>query len=263
MPQPTPQKAQSKALALQLNLWLYRFTQHWTVVILALLGIFVSLPFVAPTFMHLGWERAANVVYIAYKPFCHQFGFRSMHLYGEQLFYPRANTGSTLTSYEEMIARTQPPAFAEVDNLYAESADDMLAWANLQWAARAFVGNPEMGYKVTVCARDMSIYLGLWFGGLIYAIFPRRIRPVPLWLWFWLGIGPIGIDGFSQLLSYPPFELWAVRETLPLYRVLTGAAFGLMNAWLGFPYLAESFDITREELEEKFKRSGITLKERA
>lgn len=256
----TDRTEDGRNIALAVNRALYWLTKRWLVVVLFFLGIFVWLPFVAPTLMHLGYTRPANAIYFAYKPFCHQFGFRSVFLFGEQWFYPRENTGTTLVPYEEMIAASNPPAFANVDNLYAESSDDideLRSWANLQWAARSYVGNDVMGYKVTVCARDIAIYLALWTGGILYGVFRKRVRPVPIVLWFWLGLGPIGIDGFSQLLSYPPFEFWPVRETLPHFRVLTGATFGFMNAWLGFPYLALSFEETRRELEAKFRRAGI------
>jgi uncharacterized membrane protein len=256
----TEEKQQPNATAIRLNLGLLWFSKNWLPVILVFLGIFVSLPFVAPTLMHLGYERAGNAIYIMYKPFCHQFGFRSFFLYGEQSFYPRENTGTDLVSYEAMIERTRPPQFDNVADLYAQSSDDpveLRSWLNLQWAAREFVGNDVMGYKVTVCGRDMSIYLALWLGGALYWPFRRRVRPVPIWLWLFLGIGPIGIDGFSQLLSYPPAEWWPVRETLPMFRVLTGATFGFMNAWLGFPYLDMSFKETQWEIERKLYRAGI------
>lgn len=259
----TAESERSNSTAVTINRGLYWLATHWLLVFLILLGTFVSGPIAAPTLMHLGFERAANALYFVYKPFCHQFGFRSVFLFGEQTFYPRANTGTSLVPYEVMIADLAPPEFANVENLYAESGADrseLQSWANLQWAARSFIGNEVMGYKVAVCARDIAIYLALWGGGVLYAIFRRRVRPVPILLWFWLGIGPIGIDGFSQLLSYPPFEFWPVRETLPHFRVLTGATFGFMNAWLGFPYLAMSFEETQRDLEAKFRKAGIPLK---
>lgn len=266
----SPQKPDTNSFGVRVNRWLYWAAGRWLTISLITIGIFATLPFAAPTFMHLGWERAGNAVYLMYKPFCHQFGFRSFFLYGEQSVYPRANTGTDLMSFEEAIEQTQPPEFEGISNLYADKAQridpetgetvlDIYDWGNLQLAARAFVGNETMGYKVTVCERDMSIYLALWVGGLLYAVFRQRIRPVPLWLWFWLGLGPIGIDGFSQLLSYPPLSFWPIRETLPMFRVLTGATFGFMNAWLGFPYLELSFEDTRLEIEEKFRRAGIPL----
>ena len=52
-------------------------------------------------------------------------------------------------------------------------------------------------------------------------------------------------------MSYPPFNLWPVRETSPFLRVLTGALFGLMNAWLAFPYLETSMREVRQEAEQR------------
>ncbi len=250
------------SLGLKLNKGLYWVTKNWLVTVLVPLAIFVSLPFAAPTLMRLGYTNAANAIYWLYKPFCHQFGFRSFYLFGEQTVYPRDNTGTDLVTYEEIVSQTAADSFDHIANLYAQSnasRADLQSWAELQWTARAHVGNEIMGYKLTVCERDIAIYLSLFLGGVLYGIFRRRIRPVPLWVWFFLGLGPIGIDGFSQLLSYPPFELWDVRETLPVFRVLTGATFGFMNAWLGFPYLQMSFDETRRELEDKFRRANIAF----
>jgi hypothetical protein len=57
-------------------------------------------------------------------------------------------------------------------------------------------------------------------------------------------------------MGYPPFNLWPPRETLPFFRVATGLVFGLMSAWLAFPYLAESFAETRQQVEAKLLRAG-------
>jgi uncharacterized membrane protein len=72
-----------------------------------------------------------------------------------------------------------------------------------------------------------------------------------------LGLAPIGLDGFSQLLGYPPFNLWSPRETLPIFRIVTGALFGLMNVWLAFPYLELSMRETQEQIVAKLARTGI------
>ena len=96
---------------------------------------------------------------------------------------------------------------------------------------------------------------------MIYSIPPirRRLRPIPLWIYVIAGLGPIGLDGFSQLLSYYPFALWAVRETAPFFRVATGAVFGLMTAWLIFPYLERSFWDTKRELINNLYEQGIEV----
>jgi uncharacterized membrane protein len=108
-----------------------------------------------------------------------------------------------------------------------------------------------MGYKAALCERDVAIYGAMFLAGIAFIFVRRRVRPVPLLLYALLGLGPIAIDGFSQLLSYPPFEFWPVRETLPGYRILTGALFGIMNVWLAFPYLESSMRENIDAIERK------------
>jgi uncharacterized membrane protein len=240
----------NKRFAVGLNKFLLRLTRNWLKIALALVGLYATLPFVAPTLMHLGITGPARVLYTLYSPFCHQFAFRSVFLFGEQPFYPRANTGTELRPYEAYVS--EAPELTNVDPTN---------WVQLQLSSRAFLGNEQMGYKTTLCARDVSIYLALFAGIVLYSlpIVRRRLRPVPIWLYVLLGLGPIGIDGFSQLLGYPPFNLWPPRETLPVFRIVTGALFGFMNAWLGLPYLEMSIQETREQLEAKFARAGIEV----
>ena len=74
---------------------------------------------------------------------------------------------------------------------------------------------------------------------------------MPFWIFVIAGLAPVGIDGLSQLLSYPPFEFWPVRETTPIFRILTGAVFGLMSAWLGFPYFERSMQDLTDTLQPR------------
>lgn len=267
----TEQKTANQATALRINIWALRFTRNWLRIALTILGIYATLPFVAPTLMYLGLEGPARVIYTLYSPFCHQFAFRSFFLHGEQPVYPREAARTNWEPYEARAAAD--PNFQEHYTYWYQrmndgrppesiTADDLLVFTPwLQWASRDFLGNPEMGYKTTLCMRDMAIYSMLFAGGLIYSLgsVRRRLRPVPIWLYVILGLGPMGIDGVSQLLSYPPFQLWEVRETMPFFRVITGALFGLMNAWLVFPYLDRSLQDTRYQLEAKLRRAGIRI----
>jgi len=116
-----------------------------------------------------------------------------------------------------------------------------------------------MGYKTALCERDLLIYGAMLLAGLLYGLVRDRLRPAPIWLYLILGLGPIGLDGFSQLLSYPPFEFWPVRETLPTYRAVTGALFGVMNVWLAFPYLQISMRETMETVETKLAQAYARL----
>ncbi|GAB4508459.1 MAG: hypothetical protein OHK0046_00920 [Anaerolineae bacterium] len=240
---------ETKSFAIRANLWMLAFTRNWLRVVLTVLAIYVTLPFAAPTLMELGIEGPGRFIYRMYTPFCHQAVFRSFFLYGEQAVYPRESTGTSLTPFEDYARELE-----HFDGVSLEGLD-----LDLLNAARSFLGNEEMGYKLTLCERDIFIYIALLTGGFIYAVpfVRRRLRPVPLWLYVFLGLGPIGLDGFSQLLGYPPFNFWPPRETLPVFRVVTGALFGFMNAWLAFPYLESAMFDTRLQIEEKLRRAGI------
>lgn len=243
-------KHNNRKFALRANLFVLRLSRNWLKVAMVVLTFYISLPFVAPTLMRLGLEAPARFIYTIFTPFCHQLPFRTIFLYGEQPMYPRFNVPDTgLTPFENYVA----------DLAHYEGVDVYGFDINVLNAGRAFYGNEQMGYKMTLCARDIAIYIALWAVGVAYS-FPyvrRRLRPVPIWLYVFLGLGPIGLDGVSQLLSYPPFEWWPLRETTPFFRIVTGAVFGLMTGWLGFPYLQDAFDETRRVIEEKLVRAGI------
>lgn len=256
-----------RSFALRTNLALLRFSRHWLRIALIVLGIYVALPWIAPTLMHFGITGPARVLYFVYGPFCHQFAFRSFFLFGEQPDYPRAISGTTLIPYEAYIANS--PEFDDALKNWVgrpqsqfKSVDqfDPYVWSfDLEFASKDFFGSPQMGYKLAICERDISMYTAIWIGGLIYShpFVRRRLRPVPILLYVFAGALPIAIDGFSQLLGYPPFSLWAPRETSPIFRVVTGALFGFMTAWLTFPYLELSFKETRAQIEDKLRRAGI------
>jgi uncharacterized membrane protein len=206
------------------------FARRWLLVFNLFILAYVGLPFLAPVLMHGGFTGAAKLIYTVYGPLCHQLGYRSWYLYGEQADYPRA----------EFQARTG------ID-------------PNDLWAARGFLGDAQMGYKVAFCQRDVAIYGGLLLAGLLYGLpFVRgRVRPLHWLGWAAIGLVPIGLDGFSQLFSQYPysalplFNLLPVRESTPFLRTLTGGLFGLANAWLAYPYVEESMRELRQSLEAK------------
>jgi uncharacterized membrane protein len=269
MTQPAPPAPQKK-FALRVNIWLLGFTRHWLRYVLLFFGLYVSFSFLTPVLMHFGVTGPARVLYTLYSPFCHQFAFRSLFLFGEQTTYPRAITGTSQNPFEVYAAK-DADFLAHYDYWYRANyggaapqtpTEQSLAneWSvPFQFASRDFVGSEQMGYKMTLCMRDIAIYTFIFVGGLIYSrpYIRRRLRPAPLWLYALLGLTPIAIDGLSQMLGYPPFNLWYPRETLPIFRLLTGGLFGLMSAWLAFPYLELSMHETREQLEAKLARAGI------
>ena len=249
MTAPRPRSESELRRIIRLNRWVLWLSKHWLAIALVVLGLYVGLAVAAPVLMAAGAEGPANALYAFYGPLCHQFAFRSWFLFGDQVAYPRAAAGSSLTSFETYAAND--PHFQGV-NLAHWSAD-------LQLKSRSFKGNEEMGYKTALCERDLLIYGAMLLAGLLYGRVRDRLRPAPIWLYLILGLGPIGLDGFSQLLSYPPFEFWPVRETLPTYRAVTGALFGVMNVWLAFPYLQMSMHETMETVESKLAQAYARL----
>ncbi|GAB4575479.1 MAG: hypothetical protein Kow0077_27190 [Anaerolineae bacterium] len=242
------QNEQARRRAIRMQRTVLWISKHWLKLVAAFFGLYVGLPFVAPTLMYLGAEGPARAIYTLYSPMCHQYAFRSWFLFGEQPAYPRQDAAvAGLTPYEQFAA--QDPHFAEIPDLYRWTPE-------LQISARTFIGNEQMGYKVALCERDIAIYGALFLFTVFFAFTRNRLRPVPLLLYLLLGLGPIGLDGFSQLLSEPPFNLWPLRESTPLFRTVTGALFGWMNGWLALPYLEESMRETRLELEEKLQSIG-------
>ena len=239
---------QNNALRNRIRLLMLKLARGWLRIVIALLFTYCALPWLAPTLAKLGLPGPADLIYTVYSPFCHQFAFRSVFIYGEQAFYPRAAANSDYGAFEAYAARSAAfqaqyrywNAYYYGDALTASEADLQSFSVTQQIAARHFIGDDTLGYKTSLCARDLAIYSMMFVGALIYSRYRWRIRPLPLWLYVVAGLLPIGIDGFSQLLSYPPFELWQTRETLPLFRILTGGLFGLMSAWLGLPHIERS-----------------------
>ncbi len=242
-----------------LRLSLLAAARNWLRPVLLLLFLYISLPWLAPTLAKLGLPGPADFIYTLYSPFCHQFAFRSPFVFGEQAFYPRAAAGTAYLPFEQFAANSD--AFLEQYQRWSSlnsgsrgappgSAEDLGRFSVAQqFAARHFTGDETMGYKTSLCARDLAIYSMIFVGGLIYRRYRWQIRPLPFWLYLIVGLGPVGLDGFSQLLSYPPFEFWPVRETTPLLRIVTGGLFGLMSAWLGFPYIERSMQDLVDRLE--------------
>lgn len=200
------------------------------------LVIYVGLPFLAPVLLKAGFDGAARPIYSVYGATCHKLAFRSWFLFGEQAAYPRESAGvEGLATYGEVTG------FDEAD----------------LWTARAFNGNEQLGYKVSLCERDIAIYAAMLIFGLMYAVSKERIPALPWYIWLFFGIGPIGLDGFSQLLSQVPrfFELIPYRESTPFLRTLTGALFGFTTAWFGFPVVRETMEETRKMLAGKRARA--------
>ena len=209
------------------------FSKHYMVLLNGFTFLYLFLAVLAPTFMKIGWEKPARVIYKVYSPLCHQLAYRSFFLFGEQPYYPRE-----LAGVDDLITYGQATGLLEND---------------IQ-SARNFLGNEEMGYKMALCQRDMAIYGAIFLFGLLFSLTGKKIKPLPWYLWILIGLGPIGLDGFSQLLSQTGFGIFSwlpLRESTPFLRVFTGFCFGLATAWFGFPYLEESIQENRHDMQLK------------
>ncbi len=211
------------------SLWL---SKNLILLVNTLIFIYVGLPFLAPVLMKANLSGPARIIYAMYSPLCHQLGFRSWFLFGEQYFYPRDLAGIPgLKTFEE---ETGIPT-------------------NKILEARAYIGDERVGYKVALCERDTAIYGAMLLFGIIFMITGRKIKPARWYIWLFIGLIPIGLDGFSQLpgLAGNIPDWLPNRESTPLLRVITGALFGGTTAWYLFPLLEDSMRETRALLGSK------------
>ena len=222
----------------RVSFWISR---RYLLILNLFMFFYVGLPFLAPTLMKLGATLPAKAIYRIYSPLCHQFGFRSFYLFGEQAFYPLAEAKiSGVKTFEEVTG------IAHLDDPYSFT----------RFEARNYVGDETVGYKVALCERDVAIYFAILLFGIVFGLTGRRIKSLHWILWLLIGLGPIGLDGFSQLFSQFNWTWFAAiipyRESTPFLRVLTGALFGMATAWFAYPNIEESMNETRQYYIKKF-----------
>ena len=232
------QKGQKVTGGDRFSFWM---AKYYLIVLNLFMLFYVGLPALAPVLMKAGAVIPARVLYRMYSPLCHQFGFRSFFLFGEQAYYPLAEAKlSGVKTFEELTGITD--------------LGDPTSLTRLE--ARSFVGNETMGYTVALCERDVAIYVAMLAFGLIFGLTGRKIKSLHWVLWILIGIGPIGLDGFSQLFSQFNWAWLAsvvpYRESTPFLRVFTGALFGFATAWFAYPNIEESMNETRQYYIKKF-----------
>lgn len=216
------------------SLWI---SNHYLLILNLFVLLYVGLPFSAPILKEAGADFPAEIIYRIYRPLCHQWSFRSFFLFGEQLYYPHESASiSGLKTFEEVSG-------------ISDSSDPK----RLQ--ARLFEGNNVIGYKVALCERDVAIWGSMLFFGIVFSLSHRKIKSVHWIAWILIGIGPIALDGVSQVISQ--FNLpWLLkvlpyRESTPLLRTISGFLFGWFTAWYGLPPIEEVMSETRISLNKK------------
>jgi uncharacterized membrane protein len=204
---------------LTLDRWIYLFAKRWLVVFNVGMGLYVLLPILAPVLMVGGAPRIGRMLYIVYRPACHQLPERSFFLFGPRHLY----------SLEELRGA----------GLVAEGAGPV--------ERQRFLGTPGIGFKAALCQRDLAMYGSMFVAGLAYGLwrllFPRRpLRPLKLWV-FGLLLLPMAFDGGTQLLL--------LRESNWVLRLITGTLTGVACVWLLYPYLDEAFDDLRRQANKR------------
>jgi uncharacterized membrane protein len=259
-PENQPVTGRQRSIVLFIDRSVHWITRHWLAVLNTIILVYVGLPILAPVLMNAGAETPARAIYTIYSPLCHQMAQRSFFLFGEQSAYPREIAGTNLQPLESYTGQ-----ISEFDNV------DEGNWPAFFVAARRFLGNERMGYKMALCERDIGIYGFVLIGGLIFGMLRYRvkIKPLPFLIFILVGIGPIALDGFSQLFSYwaaptdggvvgglrdTVQQLLPLRESTPALRALTGALFGFMLVWLAYPQVEKGMASTEQQLGEKLRK---------
>jgi len=208
---------------------------HWLQLFLVVYGLWIWLPWLAPVFMHIGWDGPGRILYFIYSFFCHQLPERSFFLFGPKPMY----------------------SLSEVQASWQNTTNPLVL--------RQFVGNALMGWKLGWSDRMVSFYGGVWLFALAWWPLRGRIRPLPLW-GLALLLLPIVLDGGSHAVSdlagidqgFRQGNQWLVlltQHALPTWfyvgnvlgsfnswmRLVTGLLAGLGLVWFVFPYMQESF----------------------
>ena len=194
----------------------FSLAKHWLLLLNLVIAVYGGLPFLAPSLMALGYTRLAEVIYTVYKPLCHQLPQRSFFLFGPKLAY-------SLETLQELVG----PETLASDSL-----------------ARAFIGNPALGYKMAYCQRDTAMYGSMLLAGMIFGLIRHCLRPIPFALYL-IFLAPLAVDGLAQLLS-------SYESTWQL-RTITGSLFGLATVWFAYPYLEAGMGELQRTVSEKLR----------
>lgn len=211
------------------------FSGHWFEIFLALYGIWIFVPILAPLFMHIGWTVIGKGIYSIYSLFCHQLPERSFFFFGKKTMY----------------------SLSEIQEVWQDTANPLIL--------RQFIGNEGMGWKIAWSDRMISFYSSIWLFAVAWMPFRKKIKPLSI-LGFAFLLLPMVLDGGTHMLSdfaglgrgFRDTNQWLVTLTnhdLPAAflmgdslgsfnswaRILTGLLAGLGIVWLAFPNLEDSF----------------------
>lgn len=223
--------------AARINGW---FAQHWLLTFNTAWGIFVTLPWLAPTFMALGLTWPSRAIYFVYSFFCHQLPERSWFLFGPAFSYTPAQ-----------IAQAWGLTLPQISN---------------ELIRRQFIGTPDLGWKIAWSDRMVALFTSIFLFGLLYALLRQqglRFKGISAWLLL-LFILPLAVDGTTHFindvlqLDFRETNQWAVALSGGIFladfyagdllgslnsvlRVITGFLFGLGVVGFLWPLMDREF----------------------
>jgi uncharacterized membrane protein len=87
------------------------------------------------------------------------------------------------------------------------------------------------GHQLGLCARNFSIYTSMFLGSLIFVVSKKRLPGIPWWVWILMML-PMALDGTTQMFG--------LRESSWILRMITGTLFGFGNIWFALPLMHKS-----------------------
>ena len=140
-----------------------------------------------------------------------------------------------------------------------------------------------MGYKVAWSDRMVSAYTSIPIAAMVWFLFRKRLRHVPIWAFILLAI-PMAIDGGTHMVSdlagvgqgFRYSNGWLAElsnHSLPVtfyvgnalgsfnswMRLITGVLFGFGLMFYTMPYMNDALKEMALNIEEKFARSNTQL----
>jgi len=215
---------------------------NWLVIFGVVLIIFIGLPFLAPVLMNLKLVNLAQIIYSIYSFLCHQLPQRSFFIFGKQFTY----------------------SLTEIKSVWFDTNNPLIL--------RRFIGTPDMGWKVALSDRMVSMYMGTLLFTWFWRLSKNHIRPLSWQALIFLSF-PIAIDGFTHMFSdfaglglgFRDSNRWLAAITdnafsstfytgdgwgsfNSIMRLMTGFLFGVGIVWFVTPHINELF----KEMETRY-----------
>jgi len=244
---------QKRSTVITLNRLSYWVSRHWMALFSLIYGLYVSLPFLAPVWMHNGFVSLGQVIYTIYSFLCHQLPQRSFFLFGPKIMIP----------------------LAEIQANWKVTDNPLIL--------RQFIGSPELGWKVAWSDRMVFMFTSILIFAWIWWAFRHNLRKISgkVLVLFLL---PMAIDGGTHLISdmfglhkgFRDSNTWLAAITQNAFapsfysgdawgsfnsimRLITGVLVGIGIVWFAFPYLEEYFNDQAAQIQQKFEHAGLYL----